>query len=384
MFMRKLRETVTKGLLLSTLLTSVFAQGDFFWQQDGYDYYNQECEWRYEGCVSVDENAIDMRSYAKRMLDDIYSCKNSELGCSTEEQKHIDEMDAQKERIGNQAITGGMTPTQFSKLLKKYDPQLKQKGYFIPLGLSDKEMLMLAASTSLGLVLFPSDEATMDFVQDHKSEFTERIVKPTNENHKAILGGAALGSYFMGVVIKDDKLVKAGLYVVTSQIATQIVTEGFKKTFGRSRPNKDEGSMSWGGSGKSFFSGHSSGAWSFATVFAEIYKDNKVIPYLSYGVAALTSYGRLHDRKHFLSDVFYGAVAGHLITKMVMRMHEKDDSEGGLMVFPTFNAETGTFMMNFEWQKRRKKHPKKFLCADMPEGPEKIEACIYEAFLRSK
>lgn len=378
------KNIVTKGLLLLTVMTSVFAEGDYFWQQPGYDYYNQECEWRYEGCVTVDENAIDMRSYAKRMLDDIYSCKNTVEGCSESEIKAINEMDAQKETLGNQRITGGMTPTEFSKLIKKYDPQLKQKGYFIPLGLNDKEMLMLAATTSLGLVLFPSDEATMDFVQDHKSEFTERIVQPTNENHKMILGGAALGSYFMGVVIKDNKLVKAGLYVVTSQIATQIVTEGFKRGFGRSRPNADLGSSAWRTGGKSFFSGHSSGAWSFATVFAEIYKDNKIIPYLSYGVAALTSYGRLHDRKHFLSDVFYGAVAGHLITKMVMRMHEKDDSAGGLMVFPSYDAASGTFMMNFEWQKRRKKHPEKFLCADMPEGPEKIEACIYEAFLRSK
>jgi hypothetical protein len=382
--MRKTTFFITKGLLLLTVITSAFADGDFFWQKPGYDFYNRKCEWRYEGCVIVDENAIDTRSYTKRLLDDLYSCKNTELGCNAQEQKVIDEMEAQKETLSNQRITGGMTPSQFSKLLKKYDPKLKQKGYFIPLGLNDKELLMLAASTSLGLVLFPSDEATMDFVQDHKSEFTERIVKPTNENHKMILGGAALGSYFMGVVIKDNKLVKAGLYVVTSQIATQIVTEGFKRGFGRSRPNADLGSSAWRTGGKSFFSGHSSGAWSFATVFAEIYKDNKVIPYLAYGVAALTSYGRLHDRKHFLSDVFYGAVAGHVITKMIMRIHEKDDSEGGLMVFPSWDASTGTFMMNFEWQKRRKKHRGKFLCADMPDGPEKIEACIYEAFLRSQ
>lgn len=367
------------------MLVNGFAQeGQLFWETDGFkSYYDQDCEWRYEGCVVVDENELDLRSTAKRMLDDIYSCKNTIEGCSEEEQGYIDSMETQKEQIRLQNLTGGMSPNEFSKLLKKYDPELKQKGYFIPLGLKDKELLMLAASASLGLVLFPSDEATMDFVQDHKSEFTERIVKPTNENHKAILGGAAAGSYFLGVVMKDNKLVKAGLYVVTSQIATQIVTEGFKKTFGRARPNADMGSMAWGTPGKSFFSGHSSGAWSFATVFAEIYKDNKVIPYLAYGVAALTSYGRLHDRKHFLSDVFYGAVAGHLITKMVMRMHEKDDSAGGLMVFPSFNPETGTFMVNFEYQKRRKKNTK-LHCAKMPDGPEKIEACIYEAFLRSQ
>ncbi len=67
-----------------------------------------------------------------------------------------------------------------------------------------------------------------------------------------------------------------------------------------------------------------------------------------------------------------------------MRMHENDDSEGGLMVFPSYNADTGTFMVNLEWQKSRKKKREKLHCSDMQPGPEKIQACIYEAFLRSQ
>ena len=383
--MKNIRKIVTKGIILSTLVSSAFAQeNNYFWQQESFNPLQHNCEWRYEGCVSVDESQIDMRSQAKRMLDEIYSCKNTIQGCSDEEQKRIDDMEGIKGRIGNETIRGGMNPKEFSEFLRKYDPSDNKKGYFIPLGLSDKEALMLAASTSLGLVMFASDEETMDFIQDHKNGFTEKLVYPTNNHERLIMGGAAAGSYFMGVVLEDGKLKKAGLYVVTSQIATQIVTEGFKKTFGRQRPNKDLGAYAFGTEGKSFFSGHSSGAWSFATVFAEVYKDNKVVPYLAYGVAALTSYGRLHDRKHWLSDVFAGAIAGHLITKLVIRMHESDDSEGGLMVFPSWNAESSTFMVNFEWTPKRKNSQGEFQCKKMPEGKEKIRACIYEAYLRSQ
>ena len=375
-------------IILSSLASGVsFAEDElseenFF--QKKMNPLQEDCEWRYDGCVSVDKTKLDLRSSAKIMLDNIYRCKNTLSGCSDQEQDRINDMDSQKNGIDD-LRERGMTPAQFRKLLHKHDPSKDKKGYFIPLGLNNKELLMVAAATSLGLVLFPSDGATQDFVQDHKSEFTKKLVYPTNAHERMIMGGVTLGSYFVGLVVKDNKLKSAALYVVTSQLATQIVTEGFKRGFGRERPNKNLGPNAWGTKkGKSFVSGHSSGAWSFATVFAEIYKDNKYIPYLAYGMAALTSYGRMHDRKHFLTDVFYGAVIGHLVTKLVLRMHRGDDSEGGLMVIPSYDPNTGTGMVNFEWTPRRKKHPKKFLCEKIPDGPDKISACIYEAYLRSQ
>lgn len=65
--MKTIKKIVTKSVLLSTLLSSPVANakelqnGDFFWQQSNlYSYYQEDCEWRYEGCVSVDENELDM------------------------------------------------------------------------------------------------------------------------------------------------------------------------------------------------------------------------------------------------------------------------------------------------------------------------------------
>lgn len=378
----KFRNVVTHCVILLTLFAGTASASTYFWENtDLQDEY--ECEWRYDGCVQVDEDELDLRSLAKQMLDDVYSCKNTDEGCTSEEQNSIDALEFQKSPLAK-LQQNGMSPKEFSELLKKHDPRNEQKAYYIPLGLSDKELLTLAAATSLGLVLFPSDGATMNFVQDHKSEVTEALVYPTNNHERLIMGGAALGSYFVGLVIKDNKLKSAGLYVVTTQIATQVVTEGFKRGFGRERPNKGKGPYAFGTDGKSFISGHSAGAWSFATVFAEIYKDHDYIPYLAYGVAALTSYGRLHDNKHFLSDVFFGAVVGHLVTKMVLRMHEGDDSEGGLLVAPSYDADSGIGSLNFQWTPKRKKTKKKFLCEQMPDGPDKIDACIYEAYLRSQ
>ena len=316
---------------------------------------------------------IDFSSRAKRELDKFYQCRNTFDGCMDNEEISM-----------NNLMNSAYTQEEFSKLLKKFDPNLTNQKYFIPLGLNNKELLILAASASLGLVLFPSDEHTMDFVQDHKSVFSKRLVGPTNDYIKPISLGVAAGSYFIGGVMKNNKLVSAGLYTVTAGLASQIVTEAFKVGFGRERPNKDKGAYAFGTEGKSFFSGHSSGAWSIATVFAEVYKDNKYIPYISYGLAALTSYGRLHDKKHYLSDVFYGAIAGHLISKMVMRIHRKSDEAGGFMVSPSYDFKTGTTWIKFKYVQKNIKQKEKWKCTELPEkSRERVRACIYEAYLRS-
>lgn len=377
-----LKNTIVNLCTLSTIifglsLTSFAIAEDNLESLDDFkfepqDYRVQDCEWRYEGCVKVDKNKLDLRSTAKVHLDSIYACKNTIEGCTKDEMEAI-----------NSLKTTAYSQKEFSALIHKLDPGLVQQKFFIPLGLKNKELLMLAASSSLGLVLFPSDQATMDFVQDHKSEFTEKLVLPTNEYIKPISLGVAAGSYFVGAVMEDNKLKSAGLYVVTAGLASQMVTELFKRGFGRQRPIAGEGPYAFGTDGKSFFSGHSSGAWSMATVFAEVYKDHKYIPYVAYSLAALTSYGRLHDRKHYLSDVFYGAVAGHLMAKLIMRIHKRDDSAGGFEIYPSYDIETGSVNVNFKYVPAKTKE--KWKCTQFPEGSrERIRACIQEAYVRSE
>lgn len=74
----------------------------------------------------------------------------------------------------------------------------------------------------------------------------------------------------------------------------------------------------------SFGSGHSAAAWSVATVFAEEFgDDHKWVPYASYGLAALTSYARVHHNKHWASDAVLGAMVGFVAGKIFHKLYRK-------------------------------------------------------------
>lgn len=318
---------------------------------------------------------MDSNPYSYASLEkSLYKCVNEKRVCTREELEKIEEHEQIK-------IPNGLSAKEFSSLVTK-NPDARHPGYFIPLSLTEKELLLLAAGTSLGLVVFNKDEELMDFVQDHKTVSTEMVTSVGNLLGREAIVPIAAGSYFLGVVLKNGKLKQVGLFTVAAGLAAQIVTEGFKVGFGRSRPNAEMGAYDFNGPGKSFFSGHTVGAFSLATVIAETYKDKKWIPYVAYGLATLTAYSRMHDHKHWATDVLAGAVMGHLITKATMRLIKRDDAAGGFMVYPSINPMTGDYMINLEYSEKQKEAP--FKCAKMPEGREKITACFEEAFARSE
>lgn len=371
-------------LMLLNLTSNIMAKdtgSDFFEM----NYNEKKCVWRYEGCVHVDDNEIDFRSTSKKMLDEVFSCMNTIEGCSEEQQERINELKGIKSKIYLEDVRGIAINSQDLKdRLDKYEDLKNQKKYFIPLALSKSELITFAAATSLGLIAFENDQEIMDYIQDTKTEQTQKITNIGNLLGREAIVPVAAGSYFLGMVFKNGELKNVGLITVTAGLATQLVTEGFKKSFKRVRPNGEQGPYEFGVDGNnSFVSGHTSGAFSLATVISEIYKkDHAWVPYVAYGAAALTAYSRMHDEKHWASDVIGGAIVGHLVTKIVMKMHSGDDRDGGFMLYPSFDRETGTYMMHIEYVGKRKQS--EFKCAKLPEGREKISACIEEAFERSK
>lgn len=361
------------GILCLGLLSFEALAEEQFFQTNLECLYGGECNNQASQEFNIDDY-MDSSPYSYNgYLKSLYACQKTLKGCSPEEQAKIDEHE-----IGLR----GFTAQQFSEFLKSH-PGEYGKGYFIPLALTEKELLMFAAGTSLGLVIFHYDQEIMDFIQDHKTETTAKVTAVGNLFGSSLIPPVALGSYFLGAVFKNGQLKQVGLFTVTAGLATQLVTEGFKKTFNRVRPNGEQGPYAFGQDGNnSFFSGHTSGAFSFATVIAEVYKDVKWVPYVAYGLATVTAYARMHDQKHWATDVLAGAIMGHLITKAVIRLVQKDDSAGGLMVYPSYDASTGAYFINIEYTGKHKEP--EFRCKQLPEGEERIRACIQEAFERSE
>ncbi len=303
------------------------------------------------------------------ILKDLESCKRSFYGCTVEQELEI-------------ARFRGTVLDSYT--LDNYLSQDKEKSIFVPLALDNSELLTLAAATSLGIVAFSNDQEIMNVVQSHKSNITEPLATVGNFLGTGQAGlGIAAGSYFLGMYFQNNKLKKAGLFIVGASLASSIATGAAKEAFRRERPNKGDGPYQFFKDGnKSFYSGHTAQAFTVATVISEMFKeDYPVVPYVAYGIAAITAYARMHDQAHWASDVIIGAVAGHLITKLALNaMTGNKENRSGIEIYPGVD-ERGNFMIYLEWKGKQTQAPLK--CSKMPEGMKKVEACLAEGFAKA-
>ena len=95
-------------------------------------------------------------------------------------------------------------------------------------------------------------------------------------------------------------------------------TEIIKVSVGRERPN--------GQDNKSFPSGHTSNAFAMATVAQRHYGWKIGIP--AYGLAGLMGVSRIHEDKHWLSDVVAGATLGYIAGRTVTRVNGQGRARG--------------------------------------------------------
>lgn len=108
------------------------------------------------------------------------------------------------------------------------------------------------------------------------------------------------------------------------------ITTAVKFAIGRNRPQGDGDAdqfrplSGW----SSFPSGHTAVAFAVATAIAEETRDPWSDAAL-YGAATLTALARLNDDRHWTSDVFVGALVGHLSARWLSRRR------GGLGIRPT-------------------------------------------------
>ncbi len=90
-------------------------------------------------------------------------------------------------------------------------------------------------------------------------------------------------------------------YVFSSMISIGLTTEIIKRVVGRERPNNPRSKLS-------FPSGHASAAFGFAEVLRNLYGSGPGL--VAYGLAVITGISRIHDNRHYPSDIIAGAGLG--------------------------------------------------------------------------
>ncbi len=125
---------------------------------------------------------------------------------------------------------------------------------------------------------------------------------------------------FAGGRLSHGRFRAATYDMLDASIVNLAYTEVLKVAVGRERPN--------GQDNKSFPSGHTSNAFALAAVAERHYGWKVGVP--AYALAGVIGISRLHEDKHWLSDVAAGATLGYLVGRTVVRVNSRAlDRPGG-------------------------------------------------------
>ena len=186
-----------------------------------------------------------------------------------------------------------------------------------------KYVAMVAISGATYLFINTYDEKIQSFSQEHRSSFTNKLSKDVFEpiGSGLYLFPAVALIYTHGLIFNNQKSKKVGMNCVKSFILASTFAQISKYSFQRQRPNvnpPDANNWFTGNRDKSFFSGHTTTAFSIATVIAEEYRKTIWVPILCYTAASGVGLSRINDNKHWASDVFVGALTGYLVGRLVV------------------------------------------------------------------
>ena len=155
------------------------------------------------------------------------------------------------------------------------------------------------------------------------------------------LGGAfqmapAAATYAIGRFTRRPRMAKVGSDLVRAQILAQGMTAAIKMTARRTRPDGEQ---------FSFPSGHASVTFASATVLHRDLGWTVGVP--AFGVATYVAASRIHEKRHFFSDVAFGAAVGIVAGRTVTLGHGDARFAVGPMAAP------GGGGVTFTWAGRR-------------------------------
>jgi len=208
-----------------------------------------------------------------------------------------------------------------------------------------KELVWIAAIAGItgGLILTDAilDRNVKHIKNNHKwVNKTSPIITEFGGNY-----GLLAVSSFAGIslITGDKKGLNTSLYALEAALSSGIWTRLGKILTGRERPSatycrKDSKGSQWNGpvsqfkkGGKkssssfdAFPSGHTAEAFAIATVFAEQYKSNIIVPVAMYTFASIIGLTRMIEHTHWASDVFVGGIIGYLCGKSTLSFFSPD------------------------------------------------------------
>jgi hypothetical protein len=168
--------------------------------------------------------------------------------------------------------------------------------------------LYIAAVGGLGaLAVHPVDQTFNEHLQSSGSEgewwAPGKYLGDTPEQV-----AMSIGTYAIGRIFDQPKTAHLGMDLLQAQILTEMIVEPLKFATHRERPD--------GSNHQSFPSGHAAITFAGATVIERHLGWKYSV--IGYGIASYVAASRLHDNRHYLSDVVFGAAVGTISGRTVV------------------------------------------------------------------
>ena len=202
--------------------------------------------------------------------------------------------------------------------------------------------LFYIVSGSLFITSFIFDQEIRDFTQNEiyggDNLFTEILHGVGNRDYFFY---GALTVHSVDTILQNNYFHNTLMLSLQSLLVTQGITETFKKTFKRARPSQSpDDPYDFFEKGESFFSGHSSGAWSYLTVVAGRHPE---IKWLAYSFAGCVSLSRIYEDAHWASDVIFGAMVGYGVGQLTLRF--SPNYTNNLNILPYIDENGGRYVL---------------------------------------
>ena len=208
-----------------------------------------------------------------------------------------------------------------------------------PFRIKERHVAPLILVTAATGILIAADEDIRGAFKSYADEHGwVQDVGPVITQMGALGAAATAGIFFgAGLIFKDERARDTGYLAACAMAQSFLVEQALKGLTGRQRPDVADGADHWSGPTgffkrydpdydglyDSFPSGHTATAFSLATVVALQYRHTTWVPVLAYTIAAGVGLSRVTEDRHWMSDVFVGAVIGHLVARLVVRSHTR-------------------------------------------------------------
>jgi membrane-associated phospholipid phosphatase len=166
----------------------------------------------------------------------------------------------------------------------------------------------LAGGVAAALAIHPEDKHINSRLAGHTNFFTAgSFIGATG----TVLGASA-GTYLIGRFSGSRRAQHLGMDEIEAALLSEGIVEGAKQIIRRDRPLLADGTRQ---AGFSMPSGHATMTFAAATVLQQHLGYRAGLP--TYAIASYVAMSRLHDNRHYASDVVMGAATGIIIGRSV-------------------------------------------------------------------